>query len=243
MKMKLQRAPIALQGIVLGAIWFLLAIAFMLYNTPTAKNEVPIPFSPLVPQMFRVDGVVTADWLQFIFWFILFLTWYAIYRVVRLNDQTHTLQPVLRAVVPIWVFAITIVFIATFWTPIIGLNGLSVVERSLVTLGLLVFTVLFVGAFRLYGEILRYSSRQGKVFRIICRFTLLCASFYVIWHLQFTVQGAPILKNTFLFGGLSQDAWVVPFWPSWLIGMALVSLSLLIIRKKAINIQYREKTM
>lgn len=211
MKMKLQRLPIALQGIVLGAIWFLLAIAFMLYNTPTAKNEVPIPFPPLVPQMFRVDGVVTADWLQFIFWFILFLTWYAIYRVVRLNDQTHTLQPVLRAVVPIWVFAITIVFIATFWTPIIGLNGLSVVERSLVTLGLLVFTVLFVGAFRLYGEILRYSSRQGKVFRIICWFTLLCASFYVIWHLQFTVQGAPILKNTFLFGGLSQDAWVVPF--------------------------------
>lgn len=67
MKMKLQRLPIALQGIVLGAIWFLLAIAFMLYNTPTAKNEVPIPFPPLVPQMFRVDGVVTADWLQFIF--------------------------------------------------------------------------------------------------------------------------------------------------------------------------------
>jgi hypothetical protein len=28
-----------------------------------------------------------------------------------------------------------------------------------------------------------------------------------------------------------------------LTGMALVSLSLLIIRKKAINIQYREKTM
>lgn len=152
MKTKWQHLPSAFQGMILGAIWFALALVFIGYNFPTAQNLAPTSFSPLVPLLSRVGGVVTADWMQFSFWFILFLTWYGFYRVNKRSSGQRSLRQVLQAVVPLWLFAIVIIFMTTFWLPITGLEKLSMLERSSVTLGLLIFMALFVGSFSFVGS-------------------------------------------------------------------------------------------
>lgn len=238
MKTKWQHLPSALQGMILGAIWFALALAFIGYNFPTEQNLAPISFSPFVPLLSRTDGVVTADWTQFSFWFILLLTLYSVFRVTLQGRTQYSLQQVLRMMMPLWLFAIAIIFVTTFWLPVTGLENLSLFERSSVTLGLLIFMALFVGSFQLYGEMIRYSSKRGRIIRLVCWIVFLFGIIYVMTHVSFTLHGKQILENSFFFGNIDQNSWSVPFWASWAIGVGLILVSWLAIGSKQVKFRH-----
>ncbi|RXT58239.1 hypothetical protein [Lacticaseibacillus chiayiensis] len=238
MKIKWQHLPSALQGMILGAIWFALTLAFIGYNFPTKQNSTPISFSPFFPLLSRKDGVVTADWTQFSFWFILFLTLYSFFRVILQDRTPYSPQQVLRMMMPLWLFVIVIIFITTFWLPVTGLENLSLFERSSVILGILIFMALFVGSFQLYGEMILYRSKQGRVLKLVCWIVFLFGIIYLVTHVSFTLHGAQILENSFFFGNTDQNSWSVPFWPSWAMGVGLILVSWVAMGSKQVKFRH-----
>lgn len=243
MKMTFQRLPIALQSIFIGTLWLIFASGLMLFQIPNAASNNGVSFSPIVPYLSQVNGVLTADWLQFTFWFTLFLTWYAVYRFVRQTSQDRPFKQLVQMVMPIWSFTIGIIFLLTFWIPVAGLNELRLAERSVLTIVLLVFIVFFVGTFRLYGEILRKSSQPHKVIKILIWFSMIVIMFILMWRMNFAIHGQTILKNAFLFGGVEYPRITVSFWPSWVIGMVITAGWWLPIKKASTRLKNREEAM
>ncbi|MEN2661576.1 hypothetical protein [Lacticaseibacillus paracasei] len=131
----------------------------------------------------------------------------------------------------------------TFWIPVAGLSELRLAERAVLTVGLLVFIVFFVGTFRLYGEILRKRSQQHKVIKILIWFSMIVIMFILMWRMNFAIHRQTILKNAFLFGGIEYPIITVSFWPSWVIGMVITAGWWLPIKKASTRFKSREEAM